>query len=62
MNRKITVAVEIIREKARPLGEMNYRYSLISAKQIYLWEHYYPSYGYSYYYYSSQKLNFLSSP
>jgi len=48
--RKITVAGEILGEKIKPLGEMDYRYPLISIKQIYLWPVYYyvPS---PYYYY-----------
>jgi len=53
--RRITVAGEILWEKILPLGEMDYRYPVISSKQIYLWEeYYYPPYPYSYpypYYY-----------
>lgn len=48
--RRITVAGEIIGQKIKPLGEMDYRYPLISAKQIYLWPEYY-YYPYPYYYY-----------
>jgi len=42
--KKITVAGEILGEKIKPVGEMNYRYPLISSKQIHLWpdSHYYP--------------------
>lgn len=43
--RKITVAGEITGEKIKPLGEMNYRYPVVSSKQIFLWPP-------SYYYYS----------
>ena len=39
--RKITVAGEIQGEKIKPLGEMDYRYPLLSSKQIYFW----PEYG-----------------
>ena len=53
--RRITVAGEILGEKTKPLGEMDYRYPLLSGKQIYLWrEYYYPGpyyYYYPYYYY-----------
>jgi outer membrane lipoprotein len=47
--REITVAGEILGEKMRPLGEMDYRYPLILGREIYLWEedYYYP---YPYYY------------
>ena len=48
MGRKITVAGEIQGEKIKPLGEMDYRYPLLSSEQIYLWTDYYP---YPYYYY-----------
>lgn len=48
--RKITVSGEILGEKVKPIGEMDYRYPLLSGKQIYLWpEHYYRPYS-SYYY------------
>ncbi len=48
--KKITVAGELIGEKIQPLGEMDYRYPLLSDKQIYLWpEHHYYSYPYDYY-------------
>lgn len=50
--RRITVAGEILGEKIQPLGEMDYRYPVISSKQIYLWEeYYYPPYPYPYPYY-----------
>jgi outer membrane lipoprotein len=42
--REITVAGEILGEKTRPLGEMQYRYPFVLSKQIYLWR----EYGYSY--------------
>ena len=48
--KKITVAGELIGEKIQPLGEMDYRYPLLSSKQIYLWPEYY-YYPYPYYYY-----------
>jgi outer membrane lipoprotein len=49
--REITVAGEILGEKLKPLGEMDYRYPLLLSKQIYLWPEYsYPPYP-SYYYY-----------
>jgi outer membrane lipoprotein len=44
--RRITVAGEILGEQIKPLGEMDYRYPLVSSKQIHLWEEYY----YPYYY------------
>jgi outer membrane lipoprotein len=48
--KKITVAGEIQGEKIKPLGEMDYRYPLLSSKQVYLWpEYYYRPYPYSYY-------------
>jgi len=48
--RKITVAGEILGEKVKPIGEMDYRYPLLSSKQIYLWpEYYYRPYPYTYY-------------
>jgi outer membrane lipoprotein len=54
--KKITVAGEILGEKTMSLGEMDYRYPLVSSKQIYLWReyYYYPApyyYPYSPYYY-----------
>jgi outer membrane lipoprotein len=54
--KKITVAGEILGEKRMALGEMDYRYPLVSSKQIYLWReyYYYPApyyYPYSPYYY-----------
>lgn len=48
--RKMTVGGEILGGKTKPLGEMDYRYPLLSARQIYLW----PEYAYDpspYYYY-----------
>jgi len=48
--KKITVAGEILGEKIKPLGEMDYRYPMVSSKQIYLWpEYYYQPYLYTYY-------------
>ncbi len=48
--KKITVAGEIQGEKIKPLGEMDYRYPLLSSKQIYFWpEYYYHPYPYTYY-------------
>jgi outer membrane lipoprotein len=46
--RKITVVGEILGEKTKRLGEMDYRYPLLSSKQIYLWPEYvyYPNYYY----------------
>ncbi|MBM4338193.1 MAG: Slp/YeaY family lipoprotein [Deltaproteobacteria bacterium] len=46
--KKITVAGEILGEKIKPIGEMEYRYPLLSGKQIYLWPEYYT---YPIYYY-----------
>jgi outer membrane lipoprotein len=47
--KKITVGGEMIGEKTKPLGEMDYRYPVVSSKQIYLWpEYYYPPYSYNY--------------
>jgi outer membrane lipoprotein len=48
--KRITVAGEILGEKIKPLGKMEYRYPLLSGKQIYLWPEYY-YYPYPYYYY-----------
>lgn len=48
--KKITVAGEILGEKTEPLDKTEYRYPLLSSKQIYLWEeYYYPPYPYYYY-------------
>lgn len=48
--KKVTVAGEIQGEKIKPLGEMEYRYPIVSSKQIYLWpEYYYHPYPYYYY-------------
>jgi outer membrane lipoprotein len=50
--KKITVAGEIVGEKTKPLGEMEYRYPVLSGKQIYLWPlYYYYPYPHTYYYY-----------
>jgi outer membrane lipoprotein len=35
--RKITVAGEIVGQDARPLGQVQYNYPLLEAKEIYLW-------------------------
>ena len=35
-SRKVTVAGEVIGEKNRPLGEINYRYPLIKSKELHL--------------------------
>ena len=49
--RRVTVAGEVLGEKNKPLGEMEYRYPLISSKELYLWEdYYYRPYPYPYYY------------
>jgi outer membrane lipoprotein len=50
--RRITVAGEILAEEFGKLGEMDYRYPLLSGNQIHLWrEYYYPGpYYYPYYY------------
>jgi len=48
--KKITVAGEITGEKSKPLGERDYRYPVVSSKQIYLWPVYYYQ-PYPYYYY-----------
>ena len=48
--KKITMAGEIIGEKIKPLGDMDYRYPLLSSKQIHLWPDYYYT-PYPYYYY-----------
>jgi len=42
--REITVAGEILGEKMRSLGEMEYRYPLLLSKQIHLWKEYYYRY------------------
>jgi len=51
--RKITVAGEILGGEIRTLGEMDYRYPLLTSKQIYLWKeyYYYPAPYLPYYYY-----------
>ncbi|MEW6377012.1 MAG: Slp/YeaY family lipoprotein [Thermodesulfobacteriota bacterium] len=48
--KKVTVAGEILGEKIKPIGEMDYRYPILSSKQIYLWPVYY-YHPYPYYYY-----------
>jgi outer membrane lipoprotein len=47
--RKITVAGEVLGERVKPVGEMDYRYPVIAGRQIYLWEEYQP-YVYPYVY------------
>ena len=37
---KITVAGPILGEEVRPVGQLDYRYPVISVKQIYLWQNY----------------------
>ena len=50
--KKITVAGEMTGEKIKPLGEMDYRYPIVSSKQIYPWPEYdYQPYPYPYPYY-----------
>ena len=45
--KKITVAGEIQGEEIKPLGKMDYRYPIVSSKQVYLWpEYYYQPYPY----------------
>lgn len=39
--RKVTMAGEILGEEIKPIGKMDYRYPLLSSRQIYLWEDYY---------------------
>jgi outer membrane lipoprotein len=42
---KITVAGDIVGERTKLLGEMHYRYPLVSGKEVYLWPvYYYPPY------------------
>ena len=42
---KVTVAGEILGEKIKPLGEIQYRYPSILSEEVYLWRYhfYYPS-------------------
>jgi len=48
--KKITVAGELIGETIQSLGEMDYRYPILSSKQIYLWpEYFYYRYPYDFY-------------
>jgi outer membrane lipoprotein len=50
--KRITVGGEIQGEETRPLGKGNYRYPLLLAREVHLWEYYYyPYYYYPYYYY-----------
>jgi outer membrane lipoprotein len=47
--RKITIAGEILGEKVQLIGEMDYKYPLLSGKQIHLWpEYYYRAYPFYY--------------
>jgi outer membrane lipoprotein len=48
--RNVTVVGEILGEKIKPLGEMDYRYPLLSSRQIHLWPEYVHE-PYPYYYY-----------
>lgn len=49
--RRITVAGEVLGEKKKPLDQMEYRYPLISSRELYLWgDYYYRPYPYYYYY------------
>jgi outer membrane lipoprotein len=50
--REVTVAGEIIGEKTKPLGEMEYRYPLLLNKQLYLWKEYRYTYAPPYYPYN----------
>ncbi len=50
--REVTVAGEILGEKTKPLGEMEYHYPLLLSKQIYLWREYQYYYLPPYYPYS----------
>lgn len=47
--KRITVGGEILGHEAKPLGQMDYVYPLVLAKQVYLWDEYY--YAYPPYYY-----------
>ena len=48
--KKVTVAGELTGETIKPLGEMDYRYPLLSSKQIHVWsEYHYYRYPYDYY-------------
>ena len=51
---KITVAGEVSGEEVRPVGQLDYRYPVVSGKQVYLWQDYayLPALAppYSYYY------------
>jgi outer membrane lipoprotein len=56
--RMITLAGEIIGKKAEPLGEMEYTYPVVCAKEIHLWKQYSYPYGpyptpYWYYWFGS---------
>jgi outer membrane lipoprotein len=48
--KKITVAGDLVGQEVKPLGEMHYRYPIVSSKEIYLWPvSYYQPYPYYYY-------------
>jgi len=48
--RNITVMGEVLEGKIKTLGEMDYRYPLLSGRQIHLWQEYaYAPYPYDYY-------------
>ena len=44
---RVTVAGEIIGKETRPLGQAQYAYPVVQAKEIYLWKHH--RYSYEYY-------------
>ncbi len=48
-DREITVAGEIIGERTKPLGQVDYRYPLLLSQQIYLWREYRYAYPPPYY-------------
>jgi outer membrane lipoprotein len=48
--RRITVAGEVLGERIKPVGEMDYRYPLLAARQIHLWEEFQPYIYYPYFY------------
>ena len=41
--REVTVAGEIQGERIRPIGEMQYRYPVVSGDQVHIWREYYSS-------------------
>jgi outer membrane lipoprotein len=48
--KRITVGGEVKGQRVKPLGEMDYRYPLVLAREIHLWEeYYYDPYPYPYY-------------